>query len=477
MKIFRRLILILLVVVVLVFSGLCAITEYSRFSPFTPGFFEKKPPVIAWLGEPKGLGGDPKQITLHVTDDGAGIDELVVRINQKNIPKELLRKEFTERTHETGPLNFMINPKELSLREGRAIITASAFDKSLWSNGSVATLELPVSFIKPHVDILTPQQNATLGGSELVFFRFVGKDLTESGVKTGIDAASIRELAQGVSASGLDAGFKTYPNIYFALFPIPLDYSTEKPLKVFARDMFGNSEERSFHYRIRNTKLSQAKIELTDDFLTRKVSELSAGIADSEKADKDRLQTFALINESLRSANEKAIRELVKLSNPACLWRTPFIRPLAASPKAVFGESRAYLYKGQKVTDSVHMGIDLADVAGAKVTAAQSGKVLFAGDLGIYGQTVLLDHGCGVSSLYAHLSRIDVQVEHDLRQGDLLGTTGATGLAGGDHLHFEIRVHGEPVSPFEWWDPVWMKDHIEQKIRFVQQELIGTPGE
>ena len=98
-------------------------------------------------------------------------------------------------------------------------------------------------------------------------------------------------------------------------------------------------------------------------------------------------------------------------------------------------------------------------------TAANAGTVVFAGNLGIYGNTVVIDHGLGLQSLYAHLSSMNVAAGETVARGVEIGRSGMTGLAGGDHLHFAILLAGHPVNPAEWWDPRWVEDRVERKIR------------
>ena len=93
-----------------------------------------------------------------------------------------------------------------------------------------------------------------------------------------------------------------------------------------------------------------------------------------------------------------------------------------------------------------------------------AGVVLYAADLGIYGNCVIVDHGLGVQSLYAHLSSIEVKEGDRVEKGRVLGRSGMTGLAGGDHLHFTMLVNGQAVNPVEWWDPKWMQDRVLRKI-------------
>ena len=99
------------------------------------------------------------------------------------------------------------------------------------------------------------------------------------------------------------------------------------------------------------------------------------------------------------------------------------------------------------------------------MTASNRGVVLLPTYLGIYGNCVILDHGLGVQSLYAHLSTIDMKEGETVEKGQTIGRTGSTGLAGGDHLHFTMLVNGVAVNPVEMWDPHWMEDRVFRKIR------------
>ena len=131
---------------------------------------------------------------------------------------------------------------------------------------------------------------------------------------------------------------------------------------------------------------------------------------------------------------------------------------------------RTYVHHGRVVDKQVHLGLDLASTAGAPVPAANSGVVTFAGELGIYGQTVLLDHGQGLFSLYSHLSGLAVDEGQMVERGETVGSSGQTGMAGGDHLHFSMLVSGEFVNPVEWFDGHWITDNIENKL-----EAVGSP--
>ncbi len=166
----------------------------------------------------------------------------------------------------------------------------------------------------------------------------------------------------------------------------------------------------------------------------------------------------------MRRENYARLQEIVGRSDDRRHWADTFVRLPRAANRAMFADHRVYRYKGAEIDRQIHMGVDLASLANSPVPAANTGRVAFAGDLGIYGLTVVLDHGLGLFSMYSHLSRIDVGTEAMVARGDVLGLTGITGLAGGDHLHFSILVRDTFVNPIEWWDDQWIRHNITDRI-------------
>jgi len=148
---------------------------------------------------------------------------------------------------------------------------------------------------------------------------------------------------------------------------------------------------------------------------------------------------------------------------PVPQWRQEFKRP-AGARRAGFADERHYFYKGKEIDQAFHMGIDIASTAHAPVSAANDGRVVFADYNGIYGNTIVIDHGMGLMSLYSHLSQIDVTNGQQVKRGQIIGYTDSTGLAGGDHLHFGMMLGGSFIDPVEWWDRRWIHDHITYNL-------------
>jgi murein DD-endopeptidase MepM/ murein hydrolase activator NlpD len=209
----------------------------------------------------------------------------------------------------------------------------------------------------------------------------------------------------------------------------------------------------------------RSTIELPDAFLNRVVPAIEAGSPD-EKASGSLLDQFLVLNGDLRRKNAAKIASFAAHTSPDMLWGGEVFYKFAnTKAESAFADQRTYRYQGREVDHQTHLGFDLASFANSPVHAANRGQVLYAADLGIYGNCIIIDHGMGVQSLYAHLSSFEVPVGAMVDKGQELGKSGQTGMAGGDHLHFTMLVNGQMVNPIEWWDPHWIQDRIVRKLR------------
>jgi murein DD-endopeptidase MepM/ murein hydrolase activator NlpD len=174
------------------------------------------------------------------------------------------------------------------------------------------------------------------------------------------------------------------------------------------------------------------------------------------------------LNRGLREANADTIYALRKNTENRILWSGVFV-PVKGARESYFADRRSYYYNGKKIDEQVHLGYDLAQTANTPVKAANSGKVIYADRLGIYGNCVIIDHGYSLESLYGHMSQIGVKVGDRVAKEQQIGISGSTGMAFGDHVHFSMLVAGYQVDPKEWWDEHWIHDRILSKI--------GSPAE
>lgn len=204
-------------------------------------------------------------------------------------------------------------------------------------------------------------------------------------------------------------------------------------------------------------------IRISDGFLERVVPAIASrtpGFDDSGSL----LDQYIEINSNLRRAELERVAELSRSSESTFLWSGPFLQMANSARMAGFAETRRYLYDGREVDQQTHLGLDLASTARAPVPAPNSGRVIFAGWMTLYGNAVIIDHGYGLLTVSGHLSSIDVTEGEAVERGQIIGSSGATGLAGGDHLHMEVFVHGMSVDPIQWLDGKWIRDNITSKL-------------
>ena len=304
----------------------------------------------------------------------------------------------------------------------------------------------------PRVAVVSTHHYVNQGGAEMVVYRVIARRMSNQA------CGSATSPIPGFPASGARL---SDPELKVAFFALLYNQPPDTPMEVFARDTAGNETRAQFEHRVFPKKFRNSRIPLDDKFLVaRRPGHSSVVAADCRRRATDLLPAFLKINNDLRRMNNETIAALAKKTAPTILWEGAF-QPLGGSQvESSFADFRTYLYDGKDVDRQVHLGFDLAKTANAPVTAANHGKVVFAGELGIYGNTVIVDHGMGVQSLYAHLSSFAVREGDDVKKGQTLGASGQTGLAGGDHLHFSMMVNGQFVNATEWWDPHWIEDRI-----------------
>jgi murein DD-endopeptidase MepM/ murein hydrolase activator NlpD len=352
------------------------------------------------------------------------------------------------------------------LRAGNATITVTASRPVLFGYreaGSTTTREFEVRLIPPQVSVQSMFHYVNHGGSEMVVYR-VNPPVADTGVRVG------DQEYRGFPASG--AGISDDPGLFVAFFAVLWNQDTAAPIRLFARDELGNEGTAAFDTRVFARNFRRSTIRLNDAFMERVVPQILQQTPELHVDDPtDLLASFLRINRDLRRMNNEAIAAMAEQTSPEILWRGPFRQLTNTAVEAGFADQRTYVYNDEDIDFQVHLGFDLASTANAPVLAANRGRVIFSGWLGIYGNTVVLDHGMGLQTLYSHLSSIDVREGEMVEMEHRLGRTGITGLAGGDHLHFTTLLHGEAVTPIDWWSAQWVEDRILRKIR----EAGGTP--
>lgn len=469
----KKTLLIILVLALVVAGGFGGVYLFSE----QVGLYqiERNQPSLVIEGRPTGLGIHKGVLTAKVADTGAGVGTVTVKVEQGAENTEVYNQTFEQRTPEsTFSVEFL--PQKPKLKAGEARVIIEVADKSFWKNKISEEFTLAVDYEAPRLEVLTVQHNGRESGTLLTFYSLADQDIARSGVE--VDGA----FFTGYPAQQLDPAFADRPNLYFSLFPIPLDFNTEGgEIVVVAEDKVGNRGKTSFYQKIKDLRFPEVDMRLPKSFFEASIRKLLANYHafvglpyeakdPQEMSDEEIVTSFKLINENYRGELEKVLSKLAAASEPVRYWSGVFEKPMPSKPTASFGESRSYYLGDMAAGGSRHLGVDLAKTLQSPVHAANKGKVVFADDLGIYGNAVVLDHGFGLQTLYGHLSFIKVKVGDIVEKAEMLGRSGATGLAGGDHLHFEVRLHNQAVTPFEWLDPLWIKSHVDGQIAFVKGE-------
>mgnify|MGYP001076973106 CR=1 FL=1 len=387
------------------------------------------------------------ELTLALADEGSGVKQLTVTLIQEQSRLPLIQQEFPTGTDNTTiPLNLA----DLNLREGSLQIEVVAGDHAVYNFGkgnvTEQTFQLTYDSRPPVIGVVSRAHNFTRGGSGLVTFT-LDEAVTRVGVGFGERFFPAYEQSSGLYAAAVAFPYNVEPDDF-----VP---------RIIAVDAAGNERQAGIYYRANNRSFRQRQINVSDSFLNMTLPEFSHQTPEFDSP----LEQYLYINRELRQQNRETVAALATDTAPEPLWDGAFLQLPRSSSHGLFADHRTYLYNGREIDRAVHLGHDLASTAQADIPVANHGRVVFAENLGIYGLCVVVDHGLGIQTLYAHLSHIGVAVGDSVRQGDILGRTGITGLAGGDHLHFEVLVGGLPVHPLEWWDGSWLANNIDSKLK------------
>lgn len=383
-----------------------------------------------------------RPVTVDLQDERSGLRSLDIVLIQKDKEFPILSKQYPDRPRRIAE-TFTLDAAKIV--EGDFTLRLSAKDGAfLFANALHADLPLTFDKTPPAISVLGRTHNIRQGGSAMVAY-----SLSESPSTTGIKIGNLMFPA-----------FLQPSGTYLCLFPFPhdLDKGVFKPM-IFAEDVAGNRSEAGFYYYARSGRFRQDRLNISDQFLNAKMPQFRNEVPDAATP----LDIFLKVNKELRVKNEEELYRHGRNTAPSALFVGAFSRQ-PGKTMATFGDRRSYFHRGKQIDSQTHLGVDIASFAQAPIKAANHGRVIFTGFYGIYGECVIIDHGLGLQSLYGHLSRIDVTEGQDVAQDAVIGLSGATGMAGGDHLHFGMLVSGTPVDPIEWWDPEWVKNNIEEKL-------------
>jgi murein DD-endopeptidase MepM/ murein hydrolase activator NlpD len=420
--------------------------------------FEGEPPRVD-APELLSIGAQGVELTLLIEDLESGLRSAEVR---------LLHSAGTRTLHEerhpggflsggtpggrSSTITLTLDPAALGVADGPGTLVISVRDWSLRDgfegNRTERSIPVVIDTRPPKLSTVSGLTWMKRGGSAAAVYR-VGEEVVLHGVAVG------------------DVFFPGHPHpadpqgSMVALFAIPIDAGNDVTVDIVAADRAGNQSRTRFPAKVIERRLPETEIAISDEFLARVAVPLA--LAHGLDASTP-LIAFQNVNRDLRERNEAEIRGHLQGSSAEPLFGERLEQMRGSKVMSRFAEHRTYELRGQKVSEARHYGFDLASTTRAPIMAAAAGVVRFAGDLGIYGECVLLDHGLGLATLYGHLSELSVEAGDAVEAGQRLGASGETGLAGGDHLHFAVLVGGTYVDPMEWWDAKWVRSHVGVRL-------------
>ncbi len=436
---------------------------FGFFGWFITSIFEGEKPEITLQPLPQFLSGNTK-FTLTVSDMKRGLKTLKVAMSQGGREIDILEKKFPFK----GLLNreglhvfdteFSIDLSELNLAQGRVDLLVRVWDYSRRRGGdgnlSLLQHKIVVDTIPPAIRAMNRLHYVNVGGTGLVVYQ-TSSDTIESGL-----------FVNDIFFPGFLNNENPQEGVHVCYFAIPYKFKSRPDIQLWAKDKAGNISRTGFYCHIRKKPFRIERVNITDSFLTHILPYFSSYSFDPGTSN---INKFLKINRDLRKENNSSFFNLRTKTSPKQLWNGTWVRLKNAANMARFADHRLYYYKGKKIDEQTHMGVDLASLANSNVQAANNGRVIFSDHLGIYGLTVIIDHGQGLASVYSHLSKTDVELDQEVMKGEVIGLTGQTGLAGGDHLHFGVMVNGIFVNPIEWWDPHWIQDNVTGKLALLNK--------
>jgi len=394
---------------------------------------------------------------LHVNiKDFSGIQSYkVILVSQKE--KVVLAQERLSVAKPEVALNIEAPKRIASFKPKDVRIVIEANDASKWNffmgNSIRQEYVMAVDTTRPRLSVLTNSMYIHKGGSALVVFKADDPNLSELYIDANHDK---RFKPQSFYKKGY----------YISLVAWKITEPSFKA-QIVAKDSAGNVRKTTIPYRIKDRKYRTSKIRISDKFLNGKIAELAETFEITAQTE-DQLEQFKMINEDVRAKNETLIHKITSVvqdDQVETMKIKPFYPLKNAKKVANFGDHRFYYYKGAKVSESYHLGLDLASVRMGAIISRDPGKVIFSDFNGLYGNMLAIDHGLGLYTIYGHCSSFKVQSGDTVNAGEQIANTGMSGYAMGDHLHFGVLVQGIEVRPEEWMDKKWIKLNITDTIK------------
>lgn len=428
---------------------------------FSPAFEQNKPIISA---DEQIYWNLKSPVTVHL-DDESGIKyyKVVFRDGQKEI---VLNQEVFTDIQKNVVINVTPPKLDMFYKGVNSKLFIETVDNSKWNllegNRATKTIDIKIDTRKPVANVLENSRYIQRGGSGVVIVNVKDENLKDAYI-------SFNDKKQ----------FKLQPfykeDYYVALIAWPVNFESFKRVNLVAIDKANNKTITKVPFYIQSKKIRTDKIQLSERF----IRNISASVLEQsfESIPTNVKEIFLQSNKNLREKNVNTVLSVGQKSIHNEMIDSfnikSFKRLRGSKTVAGFAERRHYYLDGEKINEAWHLGIDWASVRKAPIYTSNSGTVVFKEYLGLYGNTIIIDHGMGLSSLYAHTSAQSVEIGESVSSNQKIANTGATGAVFGDHLHFGILVQGVEVNPIEWMDSNWIKLRITDVLDDAKKQIDG----
>jgi murein DD-endopeptidase MepM/ murein hydrolase activator NlpD len=413
-------------------------------------------PVVDWPAKITAIG-QSTPVPIHVHDPH-GVRDVDLFIEQNGVRYKAA--ELTEPArhlfwhHGVADQTLTLNAGTKTtpqLKDGKAKLIVEVTSNDFRSSKTEVALDITIATEPPSLSVDSDQHYLYLGMADLVTFNASGY-WTEAGVKVG------------------DQTFRAWPMPggkpgLFSLFAFAWNMPPGTAPVVYATNPAGNTATGQMVYQFpqkEQPKYRTRDLPIDEHFMQKVINELDPN------GSGDPVTRFVKVNSEMRKANNQTLFNLRTKTADHFLWTQPFLQQHNSKVEASFADTRNYIYQGKKIDQQTHLGYDLSITQHVGVEASNDGTVVYAAPLGIYGNCIVVDHGYGLQTIYGHLSEIAVHEGDTVKRGQIMGKSGMTGMAGGDHIHFSMQLDGIQIDPKEWWDAHWIKDHIAKRIDMPQ---------
>ena len=419
--------------------------------------FERETPVISMGNNGYWNLKNPLNISI---DDMTGLKSYKVTLIS-NSEESILYHEQLLTPKKSVSLKVEPPKSAYAMNDKEITVVVEAVDISKWNffSGNISTnqFKLKIDKKRPLLNTIANSYKIKKGGAALVIFKAEDDNLKELYIETNFDK---KFIAQPFYKDGY----------YISLLAWPV---TQKSFSatIVAKDSAGNISKNAIPLYLKDKNYKVSNIKISDNFLKGKIAELAEEFVETQGIT-DSIKQFKIINEDIRVKNEDLIHEITSKISDKMVddFTINKMYPLKnAAVVAHFGDHRLYSYNGENISESYHLGLDLASNAMAEIKPQNGGEVVYSGYNGLYGNMPIISHGLGLYTLYGHCSNVNVNIDDVVQAQKHIANTGKSGYAMGDHLHFGILVQGVEVRPAEWMDETWIKLNISDVIKSAKE--------